>query len=267
MNVQDKVFVVTGAGSGMGRELAIQLVGKGAKVAMADINEKGLEETQNLAGKEHTSIHVLNVADRAAVERLPDEVIKQHGQVDAIINNAGIIQPFVGINELSYDVIERIINVNLYGPIYMTKTFLPILLERPEGYIANVSSMGGFISFPGQTMYSASKAAVKIFTEGLYAELKNTNVGVTVIHPGAIATNIQANSGLEAPPQQTDAEAAPSMPMLAADKAAQIMIDAIENKKFNVMVGQDATQLDQLYRSNPENAVNVIVEQMSKMRH
>ena len=266
MNVQDKVFVVTGAGSGMGRELTIQLIAKGAKVAMADINEKGLEETQHLAGKEQTSIHVLNVADRAAVERLPQEVMDHHGQVDAIINNAGIIQPFVSVSELSYEVIDRIIKVNLYGPIYMTKTFLPILLERPEGYIANVSSMGGFISFPGQTLYSASKAALKIFTEGLYGELKNTRVGVTVIHPGAINTNIQSNSGLEVSPQSAEPGHAAAMPMLDADKAAEIIIEAIENNKFNVMVGEDAKQLDQLYRANPENAVNLIVEQMAKMK-
>lgn len=264
MQIKDKVFVVTGAGSGMGRELAKQLAEKGAKVALSDINEDSLKETQEIIGADKSSVHVLNVADKAAVEKLPQEVISAHGQVDAIINNAGIIHPFIPVKDLGYDIIERILNVNFYGTVYMTKAFLPHLLERPQAHIANVSSMGGFLSFPGQTLYSASKAAVKVFTEGLYGELKNTNVGVTVIFPGAIATNIQKNSGLEVP---EGAEAASAMQMTPADKAASIMLEAIEQNKFSVMVGQDAEQLDALYRANPENAVNMIVEQMSKMGH
>src|SRR6478736_1178956 len=108
MKIKDKVIVVTGAGSGMGRELTLQLVKKGAKVAMADINEQGMEETAKMSGASNVSIHKLNIADRTAVEKFPEDVIKIHGSVDGVINNAGIIQPFVNVNDLAYDQIERI---------------------------------------------------------------------------------------------------------------------------------------------------------------
>jgi short-subunit dehydrogenase len=145
----------------------------------------------------------------------------------------------------------------------MTKTFLPYLLQRPEAHIANVSSMGGFIPFPGQTFYSASKAAVKILTEGLYAELKNTNVGVTVIHPRAVNTNIMSNSGANRNMAKSETDKSAADKTLSADKAAAIMFDAIEKNKFRVMVGNDARMLDMLYRLNPKMAVHMIVRKMS----
>lgn len=267
MNVKGKVIVVTGAGSGMGRELTIQLVQKGAKIAMADIHEKGLEETAEIAGKTKVSMHTLSIADRASVEKFPLEVIETHGQVDGIINNAGIIQPFVNVEDLGYDIIERVMNVNFYGTLYMCKSFLPHLLKRPEAHIANVSSMGGFIPFPGQTFYSASKAAVKILTEGLYSELKETNVGVTVIHPGAINTNIMVNSNIKTSSEVDASQTEVSNKTLAASKAASIMIEAIEKNKYRVMVGKDARMLDYLYRFNPQMAVNMIIKKMRGMKH
>jgi len=266
MKVANKVIVITGAGSGMGRELAIQLVNKGAKVALLDINQEALAETAKIAGAQHCSIHQVNVTNLESITLLPDLIIKHHGTIDGIINNAGIIQPFIPINDLEYETIKRVMDVNFYGTVYMTKTFLPYLLQRPEAHIANVTSMGGFIPFPGQSVYSASKAAVKMFTEGLYGELKNTNVGVTIIHPGAINTNIMGNSGLETNTASQE-KAASNNKMLSATKAAEIMIDAIEKNKFRVMVGKDASFLDKLYRLSPKFAVNFIVKNMSKSKH
>lgn len=167
MKVNGKILVVTGAGSGMGRELTIQLVKKGARVAMIDIHQDALDQTAELAGKDKVSLHVVNVTDRERVNQLPEQVNAIHETVDGLINNAGIIQPFVDVKDLDYEVIERVMNVNFYGTLYMIKAFLPDLLKRSEAHIANVSSMGGFIPFPGQTFYSASKAAVKILTEDL----------------------------------------------------------------------------------------------------
>lgn len=267
MKVKNKVFVVTGAGSGMGRELALQLVQKGAKVALTDINEQNLKETAKMAGEEHVSLHIFNVADREKVEALPEAVIKAHGAVDGIINNAGIIQPFIDVNDLGYDTIERIMNINFYGTLYMTKAFLPHLLKRPEAHIANVSSMGGFIPFPGQTFYGASKAAVKLLTEGLYAELKDTAVGVSVIHPGAVRTNIAQNSGVSMGNAEATAEEEQAYKALPAEKAAAIMIKGIEKNKFRILVGSDARMLDTVYRLSPRRAVNLIVKQMGKMRN
>ncbi|HAD98440.1 MAG TPA: short-chain dehydrogenase [Cryomorphaceae bacterium] len=263
MQVTAKVIVVTGGGSGIGRELVIQLVKKGARVAIADVNEAGMAKTVELAGKGDVSTHVLNIADRAAVEAFPAKVIAAHGAVDAIINNAGIIQPFTDVNDLDYEHIERVMNINFYGTLYMCKSFLPHLLKRPEAHIANVSSMGGFIPFPGQTFYGASKAAVKLLTEGLYAELKDTQVGVTVIHPGAVNTDITSNSGVQSPQfeasQKNDEVSKMAMP---ADEAAKVMVRAIEKNKYRVMVGKDAQMLDFFYRLAPQRAVNLIVKRM-----
>ena len=164
------------------------------------------------------------------------------GAVDGIINNAGIIQPFKVVNDLSNEEIDRVFNVNFFGTLNMTKIFLPTLLSRPEAHIINVSSMGGFLPVPGQSLYGAAKAAVKLFTEALSAELKETNVKVTVVFPGAIATNIMENSGLETPKSNGD----PSMKALSADKAAAQIISAIEKNKTRVFVGRDSSFLDKL---------------------
>src|SRR3954451_9734381 len=128
-------------------------------------------------------------------------------------------------------------NVNFYGTLYMVKAFLPHLLTRPEAHIVNVSSIGGFLPVLGQTIYGASKAAVKLLTEGLYSELANTNVKVTVVFPGAINTNITKNSGLNVPRQS--AADNKSIKILSPAKAAQIIIDGMESNQYRVLVGKD----------------------------
>jgi NAD(P)-dependent dehydrogenase (short-subunit alcohol dehydrogenase family) len=263
MKVTNKIIVVTGAGSGMGRALTLALLQRGARVAAVDFNETTLQETVALAGPQQDKIsaHVVNVSDRQAVEALPDEVIAAHGAVDAIINNAGIIQPFVRLNDLPYEAIERVINVNLYGVIYMTKAFLPHLLKRPSAHIVNISSMGGFFPVPGQSLYGASKAGVKLLTEGLYAELLETNVRVTVVFPGAIATNISQNSGVNiARPSSDSAEQ--SFPTTSAEDAAEIIIKGIEDDEFQVYVGRDASMMNRLYRLSPLRATKFMYSRM-----
>ncbi len=266
MKVQGKVIVVTGGGSGMGRELVLNLLNKGAKVFTVDINEKTLQETVQLAGdkKDNLATAVVNIADKAAVEALPAKVIEKFGAVDGIINNAGIIQPFVKFKDLEYSAIERVMNVNLYGVLYMTKAFLPHLLTRPVAHIANTSSMGGYLPVPGQTIYGATKAAVKLFTEGLYAELLDTNVKVTVIYPGAVGTNITANSGVAIPGGERTAEES-KIKVLPADKAAEIIVNAIENDSYSVFVGSDAKFMDFLRRLNPKFATRFIYNQMKTL--
>ncbi|MBN1120543.1 MAG: SDR family oxidoreductase [Anaerolineae bacterium] len=264
MKVSNKVIVVTGGGSGIGRDLVLLLLRKGAKVAALDISEAGLKETVELAGdgKDNLSTYVVNVTDRAAVEALPAAVISKHGTVDGVINNAGIIQPFVRVNDLDYDAIDRVMNVNFYGVVYMTKAFLPHLLERPEAHLVNVSSMGGFFPFPGQSMYGASKAAVKLLTEGLHSELTKTNVRVTVVFPGAIATNIAAHSGVSVGDQ--DAESS-TMRMTSPEDAARMIVDGMERDKYRVLVGSDAKFMDFIYRVNPRWAAGYIYKQMKGM--
>ncbi len=267
MKVQNKVLVVTGGGSGIGRELVLLLLARGARVAAVDLNPTTLEETVQIAGdiKDRLSTHVLNVTDRAGVEALPEQIIAHHGAVDGIINNAGIIQPFVKINDLQYDAIERVMNVNFYGVVYMTKSFLPHLLKRPEAHVINVSSMGGFLPVPGQSVYGAAKAAVKLFTEALNSELASTQVRVTVVFPGAVATNISSNSGLAQPKtSDTSAQESSFKPMPAPD-AAKMIVDAIEKDAYQVYVGKDSQTMNTLYRLNPKNAARMIYKKMESL--
>jgi short-subunit dehydrogenase len=263
MKIQNKVFVVTGGGDGMGRQLTLLLLKKRAKVAAIDINESSLTKTIELAGQlgRNLSTHVANITKLDVVETLPEKVIAAHGAVDGIINNAGIIQPFIRTRDLDYKAIERVINVNLYGVIYVTKAFLPHLLKRPEAHILNVSSMGGFLPVPGQSLYGASKAAVKLFTEALHSELMATNVGVTIAFPGAIETNIAANSGANLP----KVEAGKGMKMTPATTAAEIMVEAIEKNAYQVFVGSDSRTMNFLYRFSPKMAARLIYKNMASL--
>lgn len=263
MKVVGKVWVVTGGGSGMGRELVRLLLVRGAKVAAVDIRGEALAETAALADAgSRLSTHVLDITDRNAVESLPEEIVAAHGAVDGLLNNAGIIQPFAPVSDLGYDAIQRVLDVNLMGTVHMVKAFLPLLLERPEAHIANVSSMGGFFPFPGQTIYGASKAAVKLLTEGLYAELRDTNVRVSVIMPGAVATAITENSGIAMP---VDPTAAGGFPMTPADVAARIMVEGIERDRLHIYVGRDARMMGLAIRIAPRQAIGFVQKKMKQL--
>jgi short-subunit dehydrogenase len=263
MLTQGKKIIVTGGGSGIGREIVFNLLNRGAEVIAVDINKENLDETKKLAsGKNNTlSTFVLDVTSKKDVEAFASQDLVKN--IDGLINNAGIIQPFVRLNNLEYDAIDRVMNVNFYGKLFMTKAFLPALLKRPEAHIVNVSSMGGFLPVPGQTLYGASKAAVKLMTEGLHSELADTKVGVTVVFPGAIKTNISKNSGLDAPDASEENEG--SYKTMPADKAAEIIIKAMEKSKFRVLVGSDAKFMDFVYRLSPKKAAAFIAKKMKDL--
>lgn len=267
MKVQNKVIVVTGGGNGIGQELVLNLLSKGARVAAVDINESALQETVGLARdkKDKLSTHVVNVTDKDVVAALPEQVISQHGAVDGIINNAGIIHPFVRVNDLDYAAIERVMNVNFYGTLYMTKAFLPHFLKRPEAHITNVSSMGGFLPFPGQTIYGASKAAVKLFTEGLRSELSDTSVRVSVVFPGAIDTNIAENSGVGHTLNVGSNDRQRTIKPLAPGKAAQIIIDGMEKDHYQILVGRDSAFMNFIYRVSSKHAAKFISKLMQSL--
>ncbi|MCM3671007.1 SDR family NAD(P)-dependent oxidoreductase [Mesobacillus maritimus] len=259
MKVFEKVIVVTGAGGGIGRELVSQLLEKGAKVA-AIIHKSGLEDIKSLATiyGDNISTHIANLANREDVEKLPEEIISVHGCIDGMINNAGIIQPFHSVNDLDYEQIQRVMDVNFYGTLYMCKSFLPYLLDRPEAHITNVSSMGGFLPVPLQSIYCASKAAVKMLTEGLHLELRNTNVGVTIVFPGGVDTNLVRNAGIEI--GKVDKH---SYKMLSPIDAAAIIIKGMENNQYRVLAGNDAKIMDFLYRLNPKKATSIIAKKIT----
>lgn len=260
MKVNVKNILITGAGSGMGKSLTLQLLKMGAKVIALDKHENALNELFEASGmSSQLEIYTCDIADAASVQK----AAQQFQKVDILINNAGIIQPFVKVQDLKMEDIQRVMNVNFYGMLYMTKAFLPGMLQRNSGHIVNVSSMGGFLPVPGQTVYGASKAAVKLFTEGLWSELQDTGVKATVVFPGAITTNITQNSGLKMP-ENMDSEQS-KFKAMPADKAAAIIIDGIEADAFRVLVGSDASFMDKLYRFSPRFATSFIYKQMKSL--
>ena len=265
MQFQDKVFVVTGGANGMGREVVLELLARGARVAAVDLQSDPLGDVKDRVRHlgDRLTIHPLDITNRAAVEALPAAVIAAHGQVDGLLNVAGIIQPFDRFAELDRSVMERVMNVNFWGVINTCQAFLPALLERPEASIVNVSSMGALAPVPGQTIYGASKAALKLFTEGLYAELRDTNVAVTIVFPGAVQTEITANSGVQMRRTGGVTKGAPKM--LKAKEAALQILAATEKGVYRATVGSDAATLDRLSRLAPQRATDLIADKMKSL--
>lgn len=261
MDIIDRVFVVTGAGNGIGREVTLRLLAEGAAVAGVDLSTQGLEATARLAASgARFSAHTVDITDRDAVAQLPGEVESIHGPAGAVINVAGVIQKFVKVNELPFAEIEKVMNVNFWGTMNMCKAFLPVLLTRPQAALVNIASMGAYAPVPGQAVYGASKAAVKILTEALYAELLDTNVAVTVIFPGAIGTDIATNSGVTLGEASTDA---PAYKTTAPADAAKVIVTAVRKGSYRATIGGDAAAMDRLSRLSPRRATTLIAKQMS----
>ena len=268
MKVHGKTFVVTGAGNGMGREVALNLLGRGAKVAGIDLKPEWLEETKLLAAENGNNFYgyQVNISDRDRVSDLPVEIEGTLGPVDALINVAGIIQPFVKINELDFEHIDRVMSVNFFGPLNMVKAFLPGLVKRPEAHIMNVSSMGSYAPVPGQTLYGSSKAGLNMLTEGLRSELKDTNVSLTLVWPGAIGTHITENSGVQfGNGELTDAQKKAAARVTSAVVAGKMMVDAIEAKSNRIYIGSDAKLMGYLSRLAPDFAANLIYKNLKAL--
>jgi len=267
MRPDGKNIVVTGGGNGMGRELVLLLLQKGARVTAVDMNESRLDETKMLAGNhaKQLTLHKLDITDRDMVLKFPQQLQNLYSHIDGIINNAGIIQPFVRVNDLQFSDIEHVMNVNFYGSLNMIKAFLPELLTRPEAQIVNISSMGGFLPVPGQSVYGASKAAVKLLSEALYAELKSTSVRVSVVFPGGIVTNIAENSGIIMDRNAPNAEKIATIKLMPAPVAAKIILEGMEKNKTRIYVGKDSFMLNLLYRFSPGMATDIIGKKMGSL--
>lgn len=264
MKAKNKVFIVTGAGNGIGREVTLELVKKGAFVAALDIDEAGLKTTLKLSNNrtDHLSIHICNITNLIEVEKTISNVKSTYTNIDGIINVAGIVQPFEDVSLIDYTTINRVMNVNFYGTLYLIKSLLPTLLERKEAHIVNVSSMGGFIPVPGQSVYGASKAAVALLSDGLYSELINTPVKVTTIFPGAINTNITSRSGakLDIDPKTTKHK------MMSPLKCAKIIIKGMEQNKYHVYAGNDSKALNILRKFAPRLTARFIAKMLSDVK-
>lgn len=268
---RNKVAAITGAGSGMGRSLAVLLASRGCHVALSDINEKGLAETVSLlkgTGVKVTS-QKLDVSDKDAVFAWADQVARDHGKVNLIFNNAGVALGSA-VDGGSYEDLEWIMNINFWGVVHGTKAFLPYLKDSGEGHVINTSSVFGLMGVPSQSAYNASKFAVRGFTEALRQELEmaRVNVSATSVHPGGIKTNIAraarmdnsvTNLGLS--PNST--EKFEKLFRTTADEAAAVIIKAVEGNKRRVLIGTDAIAIDLMVRLFP-SAYQKLVSLSSK---
>jgi len=256
---KDSVAVITGAGSGIGRALAKRLAAEGiVGLAIADVNREGLEETAMMFGDANVSLHVVDVADRAALASFVDAVISEHGRVTHVINNAGVALGGT-LKEVSLDEIEWLMGVNFWGVVHGTKLFLPYLVKEPEAHIDNISSLFGLVAPPGRTAYCASKFAVRGFTEALRHELEDTNIAVSVVHPGGVKTNI-ANSARIAESSEITADELEqrlarmnrNLSTTTPDRAAEIIIKGIKKRSPRIIVGPDAQLLSWIQRLFPK---------------
>lgn len=259
MNLHSKRVVVTGGGSGVGKELVKQLIAKGAYVSAIDINEENLILLKKKLNESRLFIYQVDVTSDNDIKSFKENYYKDQPYIDVLINNAGIIQPFKDISELEMNIIEKVMNVNFYGPLKLIKTFINELKERDEAYILNVSSMGGFFPFPGQSAYGASKAALSLLTEGLYSELLDTNVKVSLVLPGAMATDIAKNSNIKVKESNSS-----DIKMLSAKEAAAQIIKVIEKNKFKLYLGKDCKFMHILYKINAKAAIKRINKLMKK---
>ncbi|HWJ81533.1 MAG TPA: SDR family NAD(P)-dependent oxidoreductase [Nocardioides sp.] len=247
--LKDKVVVITGAGSGIGRALAVNCAQRGSLLALSDVNEAGLAETVELvkqAGAAEVRSDRLDVADREAFQTYAAAVAEQFGRVNVVINNAGVA--LAGdLTDLSYEDMDWIVSINFWGVVHGTKEFLPHLIESGDGHVVNLSSLFGMIAMPGQSAYNATKFAVRGMTEALREEMliAGHKVGVTSVHPGGIKTAIARNARVS---EHEDKEATAKLfdeklATMSPDKAAEIIVKGILKNQARVLVGLDAHAL------------------------
>jgi NAD(P)-dependent dehydrogenase (short-subunit alcohol dehydrogenase family) len=250
-NFDGKVAAITGAGSGIGRALAINLAGQGAHLALSDIDEVGLAET--VAACEGRGVKVtsqrLDVADRDAVFAWADTVASEHGQVNLIFNNAGVALA-AAIDSMSYEDFSWLMNINFWGVVHGTQAFLPHLKATGDGHIVNVSSVFGLVSIPSQSAYNAAKFAVRGFTDALRIELDAEKCGVssTTVHPGGIKTNIVKNMRVY---DEDPADLVTQFNRVAKTtpkRAAREILRAVRANRRRALIGYDANVIDFLAR-------------------
>ncbi|GHA19225.1 short-chain dehydrogenase [Arenicella chitinivorans] len=259
---QQSVAVVTGAASGIGRELALELARRGARIAISDIDQDGLVETKSIAeqlGAEVLS-QTLDVSNREAVFYHADQVEEHFGQVNLVINNAGVALKSGTLQTTSLDEFEWLMGINFFGVLYGTKAFLPILERARWGHIVNLSSLFGLIGVPEQSAYNASKFAVRGMTEALRQELElsNSTVSCTSVHPGGVKTDIARNARVGGEfDSQTDAERESDVKRFdklartSAASAANQILDAVLTNKRRLLIGRDAKMMDVIQRVAP----------------
>ncbi len=267
--LKSAVAVVTGAANGIGRALALRLAREGVELALADKEAEPLKETAReaaAAGIKVTS-SVVDVSSAVAMEAFAAAVMREHGRVSLLINNAGVALHGT-FEEISLADFEWLMSINFWGTVYGVKYFLPILRQQPQAHIVNLSSIFGIIAPPGQTAYSSSKFAVRGFTEALRHELQGSAVRVSSVHPGGIRTEIAARARLGAGASPAAAaEAVEKFARLVStspEKAADRIVRGILRDEPRILVGRDAAQIDKVQRLLPESYWGVVGKQMDK---
>jgi NAD(P)-dependent dehydrogenase (short-subunit alcohol dehydrogenase family) len=268
--IRGAVAVVTGAASGIGRALAVDLAKRGAQLALADVNAAGLEETRALLGGAVARTYMVDVSKSAAVEALANDVQRDFGRASLLVNNAGVA--LMGtLAELSLDDFAWLIGINFWGVVYGCKFFLPLLAREPDAHIVNVSSIFGLIGPPGQTAYSSSKFAVRGFSESLREELRETTaIKVTSVHPAGIATPIahkaRAAQGVTAVARQEAEEHFKKVATIPPEEAARVIIKGILGNKNRVLIGSDAYRVDRIQRLFPARASAMFANWLASRR-
>lgn len=255
-NFNDKVVVITGAGSGIGRALAVSFAGENCRLALSDINENGLEETVEKLGlnEDRVATFIVDASDRAASEQFAESVVEKFGQVDVVINNAGLTSNGP-LDEVSYETFERVINVNMWGVVYGTRAFLPHLKSRPEAVLANVASINAMVPFIDNGPYNMSKYAVYGLNESLMLELADSPVHVLSIHPGGIQTNI-ANQAIGASEELK--KGFDKVARTTSEEAAVAIVKAVKAKKRSLFIGADAKLMQLVKRISPRLTLRFI---------
>lgn len=236
-----KCAVITGAGSGIGRALALQLNEEGCELYLSDINPETLAETLKLMKRPEVfcDLQTLDVADHEAVNAWADHVAASRDRIDILVNNAG-----VGLtgpaDENPYEDIQWLMGINFWGVVHGTRAFLPLLRKSASGHLVNLSSMFGMVGVPTQSAYNASKFAVRGYSDSVRIELEDSNIHVCCVHPGGIQTNIaRVSRGGEGSPQEKH-DKFQQMAITSAESAAAQIIKAIEKRKKRLLLGMDA---------------------------
>ena len=267
MQLAGRTAVVTGAASGIGRAIAVSLARRACNLALADVDEAGMVGTAELIQGTgiHVSRHHLDVADRIAVAQFPDVVAAEHGGVDVLVNNAGVA---VGgtFEQVTDEDFEWLFEINFWGVVRMTRAFLPLLRASEDARVVNISSVYGLIAPPEQAAYSASKFAVRGFSEALRHELEGSNIGVSVVHPGGVATSIAEKARV--PAGTSDAEIARrhakyrKLLRLPPAVAGETIVRGIERREPRILIGSDAKAISLIARLWPVRYWKVLVRRM-----
>ena len=272
---QNKVAVITGAGSGIGRALARDLAAAGARLALSDVNQVGLQETADSLGlgSDRLITEAFDVADRDAFYAFAERVTGHFGAAHLVFNNAGVALGAT-VEDMSYDDFEWLMGINFWGVVYGTKAFLPHLKAAGEGHIVNVSSVFGLIGVPTQSAYNAAKFAVRGFTEALRQELEmeGGRVSCTSVHPGGIKTNIARNARMGAGVEKITGDVDKArrdfekMFRTTPEEASQTILKGVKGNKRRVLIGSDARAIDSMQRLMPTAYQRIMVAGQKMMR-